>query len=81
MAEGTIWGSGPCDRCGRDTGCTCPPCPCMWCRHARGEPLTELERAEIGRRARQAEGEALRDSAKRMRAKIAAAVARRKGGG
>jgi hypothetical protein len=27
----------PCDACGKDTGCTCPPCPCRWCRYRRGE--------------------------------------------
>lgn len=23
------------------TGCTCPPCPCRWCRYDRGEGTAE----------------------------------------
>lgn len=35
----------PCDACGKDTGCTCPPCPCRWCRYARGEATLEERRS------------------------------------
>lgn len=42
----TDWNDTPCDKCGKDTGCTCPPCPCRWCRYDRGEGTAE-ERALV----------------------------------
>jgi hypothetical protein len=66
----------PCDACGKDTGCTCPPCTCMWCRARRGDPLTSGERAhyeaQLAQNKRQKARDDLRQSAARMRAKLEA---------
>ena len=34
----------PCMVCGPENDCTCPPCPCRWCRYARGEASPEERR-------------------------------------
>ena len=69
----------PCDWCGKDTGCTCPPCDCLWCRYRRGE-ATPFERRRV-----EAQDEAfrladtrrdMRASAARMTAKIDALLGR-----
>jgi len=65
----------PCDACGKDTGCTCPPCDCMTCRHARGEAtaleIAQMEAVERANR-RSRDREFARESAKRMRENLAA---------
>lgn len=62
----------PCELCGADDSddCACPPCPCKWCRHQRGDPLTEMERGAIARHERAMQTEEVSASAARMRAKI-----------
>ena len=34
----------PCEICGPENDCTCPPCPCRWCRYSRGEATPEERR-------------------------------------
>lgn len=34
----------PCEICGPAKECTCPPCDCVWCRHARGETTADESR-------------------------------------
>lgn len=36
----------PCEICGPENVCSCPPCPCVWCRYRRGE-ATRQERAMV----------------------------------
>ena len=36
-----------CDMCGKDAGCTCPPCQCVTCRQMRGDPLTSRQQAQL----------------------------------
>lgn len=36
-----------CEICGPENACTCKPCPCIWCRHRRGEELSPAERRRV----------------------------------
>lgn len=70
----------PCELCGAQNGCACPPCVCKWCRHSRGEPVSPLEQAAIDRQIESnrlyMERAANRASAARMRAKIDREISR-----
>lgn len=41
----------PCELCGEEARCTCPPCDCVWCRHRRDES-TPAERRMVEARDR-----------------------------
>ncbi len=36
----------PCELCGPENVCTCPPCACKWCALQRGE-ATEFQKRQI----------------------------------
>lgn len=68
-----LWQDSPCDACGKDTGCTCPPCDCRWCRYERGEATPDERRiveAHVYAHKRARDRQALRASAGRMQANI-----------
>lgn len=63
----------PCEMCGPENDCTCPPCACVWCRVERGEGTPEERRmvqAHVTAHARAATRREMRASAARMREKI-----------
>lgn len=64
-----------CELCWPDD-CKCPPCPCIWCRHKRGETSAEERRMIEARNAafiRAEERDALRIHSRRTKSAIAQA--------